>query len=290
MDAFWIMLIGSLAAINCSLIGTYLVLRKAAMVGDAISHAVLPGLVMAFLLSGSRTTLVVLLGAGSVGLFATFLMEFLHKKARVQADASIGINFTWLFALGIILISLFGRRIDIDPDCILYGDIAYAPLDTLAGPWGIPLGPRAVYILAVMLLVNLGFILLSYKELAISTFDPAFATSIGMSTTLWHYMLMGATSFTTVAAFEMIGAILVVALLVAPPAAAYLITQRLPTMLVVASLLGILSAVGGYCLAVWVNGSIAGGMATVAGGIFSLIFLAQQRRPQRYRVVAKVIG
>lgn len=272
MDAFWIILIGSLAAINCSLIGSYLILRKAAMMGDAISHAVLPGLVIAALLAGSKTSWVVLLGAGSVGILATFLMEFLHRKAKVQMDASIGVNFTWLFALGIILISSLGKRVDLDPDCILYGDIAYAPLDTLTGFWGIHLGPRAVYVLAAMLLVNLGFIFFSYKELAVSTFDPAFATSIGINTTLWHYMLMGATSFTTVAAFEMIGVILVVALLVAPPAAAYLLTQRLHIMLVVASLLGILSAIGGYYLAVWLNGSIAGGMATVAGGIFLLIF------------------
>ncbi|MEM9417349.1 MAG: metal ABC transporter permease, partial [Bacteroidota bacterium] len=116
----------------------------------------------------------------------------------------------------------------------------------------------------------------SYKELYVTTFDPAFATAIGMRSTLWHYSLMGATSFTTVAAFEVVGAILVVALLVAPPATAYLLTQRLHTMLVVATLVGILSAVGGYYLAVWVNGSIAGGMATVAGGTFLLVFGIQQ--------------
>lgn len=287
MDTFWIIVIGSLAAVNCSLIGTYLVLRKAAMMGDAISHAVLPGMVIAFLLAGSRTNLVVLLGAGSVGILATFLMEFLHRKARVQVDASIGINFTWLFALGIILISVFGRRVDLDPDCILYGDIAYAPLDTLIGPGGIDLGPRAFYILSIMLLVNLAFILLSYKELAVTTFDPAFATSMGMSTALWHYILMGATSFTTVATFEIVGAILVVALLVAPAAAAYLITRRLHTMLWFASLIGILSTVGGYYLALWVNGSIAGGIATVAGGIFLLIFGAQQSRFKRHQALAK---
>lgn len=272
MDAFWIILIASLAAINCSLIGTYLVLRKAAMMGDAISHAVLPGLVVAFLLAGSRAKWVVLLGAGSVGILATFLMEFLHRKAKVQADASIGVNFTWLFALGIIFISSFGKRVDLDPDCILYGDIAYAPLDTLIGPGGTNFGPRAFYVLAVMLVANLAFILLSYKELAVTTFDPAFATSMGMSTAFWHYMLMSATSFTTVAAFEVLGTILVVALLVAPAAAAYLITQRLHTMLAVASLLGVLSAIGGYYLALWVNGSIAGGIATVSGGIFLLVF------------------
>ena len=290
MEAIWILLVASLAAINCSLIGTYLVLRRVAMMGDAIAHAVLPGIVLAFLLAGSKTSLVVLVGAGSVGIVAALLMEFLHRKVRLQPDASIGINFTWLFALGIILISLLSKRIDLDPDCILYGEIAYTPLDIWIGRGGISLGPRSVYILAVMLLVNLGLILLSYKELAVTTFDPAFATTIGMNTTVWHYVLMGATSFTTVAAFEVVGAILVVALLVAPPATAYLLTQRLHKMLVVASLVGVLTAVGGYYLAIWVNGSIAGAMATIAGCLFLAIFLLQPWRQKRYKAKAYCVG
>ena len=114
--------------------------------------------------------------------------------------------------------------------------------------------------------------------MGITTFDPAFATSIGMNTTVWHYLLMGATSFTTVAAFEVVGAILVVALLVAPPATAYLLTQRLHSMLAIASLVGILTALGGYYLAIWVNGSIAGAMATTAGCLFLIVFLVQQWR------------
>ena len=131
-------------------------------------------------------------------------------------------------------------------------------------------------ILTGMLLINLGFILLCYKELFITNFDPAFARSIRIRTGLWHYLLMGATSFTTVAAFEVVGAILVVALLVAPPATAYLLTQRLHKMLLVASLLGVLTAIGGYYLAILVNGSIAGAMATMAGCLFLATFGAQQ--------------
>ncbi|MEL7065737.1 MAG: metal ABC transporter permease, partial [Bacteroidota bacterium] len=134
MEAVWIILVASLAAINCSLIGTYLVLRKMAMMGDAIAHAVLPGIVVAFLLVGSKTSFVILLGAGSVGVIATLLIEFLHRSVRLQSDASIGINFTWLFALGVILISFFSKKIDLDPDCILYGEIAYVPLDSWIGP------------------------------------------------------------------------------------------------------------------------------------------------------------
>lgn len=276
METTWIVIIASLAAINCSLIGTYLMLRKLAMMGDAIAHAVLPGIVIASLLASSKTSLVALVGAGSVGIVVTLLIEFLHKQVKLQADAAIGINFTWLFALGVILISFLSKNTDLDPECVLYGEIAYTPLDTWVSPGGIDLGPRAVYVLAAMLLVNLSFILFSYKELSVTTFDPAFATTIGMNTTLWHYVLMGVTSCTTVATFEVVGAILVVALLVAPPATAYLLTQRLHKTLVVAALLGILTAVGGCYLALWVNGSIAGAMATTAGGLFFVTFLIQQ--------------
>lgn len=276
METFWTILVASLAAINCSLVGTYLVLRKVAMMADAITHAVLPGIVLAFLFTGSKGSLVMLIGAGSTGIIATLLMAFLHKKVRLQPDASIGINFTWLFALGIILISLFSRKVDLDPDCVLYGEVAYAPLNAWKSASGISLGPQSVYILAFMLLINLGFILLSYKELAITTLDPAFATTIGMHTILWHYLLMGATSFTAVASFEVAGAILVVALFVVPASTAYLLAQRLSTMLVVASLLGIGIAISGYYLAVWLNGSIAGAMATIAGAIFLITFLIRQ--------------
>jgi len=281
METAWIIIIASLTAINCSLIGTYLVLRKVAMVGDAIAHAVLPGIVMASLLAGSKTPLVVLIGAGCIGIVTTLLIEFLHRQVRLKPDASIGINFTWLFALGVILISFLSNKIDLDPDCILYGEIAYAPLDTWVGPGGINLGPRAFYILAAILLANLGFIILSYKELAATTFDPAFSATIGMNTTLWHYLLMGATSFTTVAAFEVVGAILVVALLVTPPATAYLLTRSLRDMLIVASLMGVLAAVGGYYVAVWINGSIAGAMAVTAGCLFLITFVVQQRKQER---------
>ncbi len=277
MDSVWTILVASLAAINCSLIGTYLVLRKMAMIGDAIAHSFLPGIVIAFFLTGSRTSWVVLFGAGVMGILATLLMEFLHSKVKLQSDAAIGINFTWLLALGIILISFLGKKIDLDPDCILYGEIAYVPLDTWVNMGGIGLGPRSFYVLASVLLVNLGLVLIGYKELSISTFDPIFSTAIGVHTTAWHYVLMGATSFTTVAAFEQVGVVLIVALLVAPPATAYLLTKRLPSMLVVASLIGVLASVGGYYLAVGVNGSIAGSMAALAGSCFLVVFSMQKR-------------
>jgi len=274
MDSdFSIILAGSLVAISCGLLGSFLILRKMAMVADAISHAVLPGIVIAFLLSGNRDSFTMLIGAGVVGILTTFLIEFFHKKGGLQADASIGVTFTWLFAVGVILISVYAGQVDLDQECVLYGEIAYVPIDLWITDSGTIMGPRIIYVSAFVLIVNLAFIIIFYKELFLTTFDPAFATAIGISTTLWHYLLMGAVSFTTVASFEAVGAILVVALMVAPPATAYLLTHNFKKMMLITVFIGILISVSGYYLATWLDGSIAGAMAGVAGVFFGLAFL-----------------
>ena len=284
MEAFWIILVGSLIAVSCAILGSYLILRKMAMVGDAISHAVLPGIVIAYLLSGSRETLPMLLGAAFLGVLTTILIELFYKKARLQIDASIGINFTWLFAIGIILISLFAGQVDLDQDCVLYGEIAYVPLDLWVTESGYNMGPRTVWIASGLLLLIVLFIWKGYKGLFITTFNEEFAKALGIGVAFWHYALMGAVSLTTVVSFESVGAILVVALLIVPPATAYLITTNLKKMLVLASIFGILSAFGGYYLAAAINGSIAGAMATVAGILFGIVWVAiliQKRRPSK---------
>ncbi|WP_181305391.1 metal ABC transporter permease [Rufibacter sp. XAAS-G3-1] len=273
LDAFWIILTGALVAICCSLLGCFLILRRMAMVGDAISHAVLPGIVLAFLFSGSREVWTMLLGAALLGVACTFLIEFFHKKANVPADASIGVTFTWLFALGIILISVYAGQVDLDQDCVLYGEIAYVPLDIWITPSGLNLGPRTVWIIGGVLVVLLLFIGLFYKQLYLTSFDPAFAAAIGISTTLWYYLLMGAVSLTTVAAFESVGAILVVALMVGPPATAYLLTDDLKKMLLISAGLGTLASAGGFYLALWLNGSVAGAISVVIGLQFLLVFV-----------------
>jgi manganese/zinc/iron transport system permease protein len=258
-------LTGCLVAVACGLLGCFLILRKMAMVGDAISHSVLPGIVIAFLLSGgSREPLTMLLGAGALGIVTTFLIEFFHKQGKLQTDASIGVTFTWLFALGVILVTLYAKDVDLDQECVLYGDIAYVPFD-----------PQLIVMLAIVLGLVMMFVFLGYKELFLTTFDPSFAAAIGISTSLWHYMLMGMVSFTTVASFEAVGAILVVAFLIAPPATAYLLTDKFKTMLLISAIAGIIAATGGYWLAWTLDGSIAGAMSGVAGFEFMLaLFLS----------------
>lgn len=273
MNDLYIILTAAIVSTSCALLGCYLILRKMAMVGDAISHAVLPGIVLAFLISGSRDSVTMLLGAGLIGIATTFLIEFFHKKAKLQTDASIGVTFTWLFAVGVVLISLFAGQVDIDQECVLYGEIAYVPLDLVITADGTILGPRALYVVGVILLLIIIFIVTCYKELFLTTFDPAYASAIGISTTLWHYMLMGAVSATTVASFEIVGAILVVALLIAPAATAYLLTDNFKRMLLIACGVGVVSSITGYYLAVAVDGSIAGSVATMTGVFFALALL-----------------
>jgi len=272
MNAFWIILTGSLVAVTCGLLGCFLILRKMAMVGDAIAHAVLPGIVIAFLLSGGHS-IPVLIGAAAFGILTTFIIQYLQNTGKLQGDAAIGLTFTFLFALGVILIAAYAGQIDLDQDCVLHGEIAYVPLDTLITTGGINLGPTAIWILGAIFLVVLIFVFIGYKGLMLTTFDPAYALSIGISTTVWHYLLMTMVSITTVVSFESVGAVLVVAFLVGPPAIAYLFTDRLSVMLLLSSIAGVIAAAGGYYLAAYINGSIAGAMTVILGIEFILAFI-----------------
>ena len=262
-----IVLVGSLVAASCALVGSFLVLRRMALLGDAISHAVLPGIVLAFLWTGDRSALPMVLGAGAFGLLTVFLVELFHRSRRLTEDASIGVVFPALFSLGVLLISRYAAQVDLDLDCVLYGEIGYTPWDLwLVGERS--LGPKALWVGGLVLALDLGLVVAFYKELKISTFDPALAATLGFSPVVLHYLLMGAVSVTVVGAFESVGAILVVAMLVVPPAAAYLFTDRLGVMIALTVAFGVTSAVGGYWLARLWDASIAGAMATVAGAIF----------------------
>ena len=291
--AFWIVLTGVLVTASCALLGTFLVLRKMSLLGDALSHAVLPGIAVAFLLSGSRAVLPMFLGAAAFGLLTALLVEAFHRRWRVQEDAAIGIVFTALFALGVVIITAYAGQVDLDQECVLYGEIAYTPWDLLL--WGEEsLGPRPVWILGAVLAINLIVIALLYKEFKISAFDPAMAMSVGINAALMHYLLMGLVALTTVASFESVGAILVVAMLIVPGAAAYLWSDRLIAVLGLAVFFGTVSAVAGYFLASFWNSSIAGAMVVVIGGVFlfSLLFSPNQgvlaRVYQRVRLSLQV--
>lgn len=281
MSGFWIMLTGALVATCCGVLGCFLILRKMAMIGDAISHAVLPGIAIAFLASGSRDSFFMLLGAALFGLVTVFLIQ-MFKQSGVQSDASIGVVFTALFAVGVLLISLNAQNIDLDLDCVLYGEIAYVHWNELS-IGGTDIGPKAVWLLGITLLVIALLLTLFYKQFKLTSFDPALAAALGIPVALFHYTLMGLVSMATVSSFESVGAILVVGLLIIPPATAYLLTDRLGVMIGLSVVIGVVSSVAGYYAAFALDASIAGCMVCVAGALFLVAFLFSPKQGLVFR-------
>lgn len=286
-----LLLIAVVTAAACALPGAFLVLRRVVMMSDAISHTALLGIVIGFFIIEDLNSPLLIMGAALVGLLTVSLVALLERTRLVKEDAAIGLVFPALFSIAVILISRYAGSVHLDVDAVLVGEIAFAPFDRFA-PFGKDLGPRGLFVMGGIFLLNLLFILLFYKELKLSTFDPGLAAVLGFSPALLHYGLMALVSVTVVGAFDIVGSILVIALMVAPPAAAYLLTDRLPVMLGLSVLLGALSAGLGYAGATLMDTSIAGAMAAAAGVLFALVFLfspnqgllAALRRRERQRL------
>lgn len=270
-SGFIILVAGVLAASACALVGTFLVLRKMSLMSDAIAHAVLPGLVAGYFFAGGSNIIFASIFAAFAALLTVTFVELLKKSGKVKEDSAIGIAFPPMFALGVFLISKYFKHVHIDAHALLYGDIEFAPFDALY-LLGANLGPRSFWVMGALLLLNVLFIALFYKELKIATFDAGLAASLGLSPLLIHYALMVMLSITTVGAFTLVGVVLVVAFVIVPPSTAYLLTNRLPVMLLLSVLIGALSAIGGYFLAVYFDVSISGMMVTVNGFFFLLAF------------------
>ena len=286
----WIIATGTLSAMSCALLGNYLVLRRLSMMGDAISHAVLPGLAIAFLITGSRESLPMIIGATAIGVLTAFLVQAIFRLSGLDKGATMGVIFTTLFALGLILIRQAADHVDLDPGCVLYGAIELTPLDTYdLIHFEIP---RAAVTNAGMLGINLLFVLVFYKELKITSFDPALATTLGIHAGVMHYALMTLVAATIIAAFESVGSILVIAMLIVPAAAAHLLTDRLSVMIMLSMLIAALSAILGHLSAITVPGwfgfrdtSTAGMMAVIAGVIFLLVFFFAPR----YGILSRIL-
>lgn len=270
-DEVWILLIGALAALCCSQVGVFLVLRRQAMLGDAVSHAILPGLVLGFLIAG-RSLPVIFISALGAGLLTAYLAHFIEEQGSQHSDTGIGISFTFLFSLGVILITAFASHVDLDPDCILFGELAFTVFDR----WEIgslDMGPRAFWVQLTVFITLLGFISVAFRRLQLICFDPILATSLGIRTNFWHYALMAAVALACVAAFEAVGVILVVTLLVCPANSAYLFARSLRAMQCWSGLFAILSALLGYYAAVWLDNSIAACMALASGAILITVIV-----------------
>jgi manganese/zinc/iron transport system permease protein len=267
-----IQLIAVVVAVTCALVGVFLVLRRMALMSDAISHSILLGIVGGFFLAGDISSPLPVLGAALTGLATVWLVELLRSTALVKEDAAIGLVFPALFSVAVILIAQFADHVHLDTDAVLLGELAFAPFRRFE-VGGVDLGPRSLWVMLGVLVAVLAFIVTFFKELKLTTFDPTLAAALGFSPTLVHYAFMGLVSVTAVGAFDAVGSILVVALMIAPPAAAYLFTDRLNVLLPLSAAIGAVCAIAGYWMADTLDASIAGSMATVAGVAFLVAFL-----------------
>lgn len=294
-----IQIVAIVVAVACALVGVFLVLRQMAMMSDAITHSILPGIVVAFFIVQDLSSPFLIIAAAATGVLTVTLVELLNRTRLVREDAAIGIVFPALFSIGVILIARFAGGIHLDLDVVLLGEIAFVPFNR-ATLFGFDLGPKALVMMAIILLINLIFITLFYKELKLATFDAGLAAALGFSPALIHYGLMSLVSVTAVGAFDSVGAILVVALIVGPPVTAYLLTDRLWVMLVLSSGIGALVAISGYWLARMLDASIAGSMATMTGVVFivayllaphrGLIAIAFRRQQQRWEFAGTMLA
>lgn len=245
MFDFWIILTACIIAINSSLLGSFLVLKRMSLIGDALSHAVLPGIVIAFLISGEINSFWMLLGASGFGIIAILLIDWLNRVGGFGKDSSIGIIYTLLFAIGIILITSKAKNADIDVDCVLFGDINTTPMvEKILGL------PAPTFNLLLISIITTPIILFGLKGFKITSFDKGYAQTLGISIPFWSYLLLGLSSVSTVFSFDSVGAIMVIGLLVIPASLANVLTRKLKPFLAISVSFGVLSCIIGHLIAI----------------------------------------
>lgn len=240
---------------------------------DAIGHAILLGIVLAFLITKDLHSPFIFFGATLIGIITVAGTELLISTKRLMHDAAVGLIFPLLFSIAIILINLYASSIHIDTDAALLGELAFTPFNTLE-LYGIDCGPLAIWVMSAILLINILCTIIWYPSIKIATFNPDYAHSLGYRPSWIHYGLMTLTSITIVGAFDTAGAILVVAFMIIPPSIAYLLTKRLSHMLIISCLISLVTTLSGCLFAHMLNVSIAGSIATINGLIFCLVLLA----------------
>jgi manganese/zinc/iron transport system permease protein len=293
-DDLVIVLTAGLVATATGLLGPFLILRRQALMSDAISHAVLPGIVVVFLLLGTRAPLPVIVGAAVFAMVCVLGVEALRASGLVRADAAIGLMFPALFALGVLGITGLASNVHLDLDATIYGEIAFAPF-RIAELFGVEVA-RSILIMGIVVAIDLAVVVALWKELKVSTFDPDFARSSGFAPRLISRLLLGAVALTAVTAFESVGVILVVTMLIVPAAAARLLTDRLVAFVLTTLAIGWVAAGGGFALASALDASVAGSMGLVATIVFCVALFTSprygviarglQRRRRRRRVAA----
>ena len=267
-ESYFVLLI---TAVACAVLSPFLVLRKLSMVSDAISHSVLLGIVIAFFIVKDVGSPFLIVGAATFGVITVFAVELLSGTGLVKNDDAVGIVFPMFFALAVVLITKFARNVHLDTDVVLMGEVIIAPLNRIEF-MGIDL-PKAFVQMGILLVVNLLFVIIFFKELKVTTFDRGFATLAGFSSAALFYALMTLSSFTAVTAFDAVGAILVVSFLITPGAAAYLISKDLKVMIAISVGYAVINSIIGYVFSLLMNVSMSGMTAAAAGVTFLLTFL-----------------
>jgi len=253
---------GSIIAVACAVLGCYIILRRMAFIGDAMSHALLPGvgigyLVMNALFPGGFTAGGLLIGALIAAVLTSVSISALSRVGRIAEDTAIGIVYTGLFAAGVVILTRFQQYINIDLNHFFQGDI-----------YGISW--EDMWLSAVVGALVLSVIVLFYRYFTIVSFDPVMAASLGFPTAVIHTILTGMIALVCVAGISMVGVIMIVGLLITPPALAYMLTDRLPRMMVYSALIAILSVVAGLYFSEWVNASGGGAIMFVGFLLFLL--------------------
>ena len=267
-----IQLIAAIVAIACAIPGVFLVLRKMALISDAISHSILPGIVIGFFITQDLNSPLLILLAALTGVITVVMVEFIQKTGLVKEDTAIGLVFPVLFSIGVILIAKNANDVHLDVDAVLLGELAFAPFDRLM-VGGADWGPKSLWVMGSILFITISLLILFFKELKVTTFDAGLSSVLGISPVVMHYGLMSVSSITVVGAFDAVGAILVVALMIAPAATAYLLTEDLKKMIWLSILFGVVSAISGYWVANILDASISGSIATTLGVVFLLVYL-----------------
>lgn len=250
-----------LVAINCIIIGVYLYERKLSMMSDAISHTILFGIAIGFFISNSIKSPILIICAILVGLLSSWFIGVLKNTGKVNEDAATGIVFTFFFSLAIIIITYFARNVHLDLDSVLLGEVVFSPLNRMT-IFNLSLPVSFVW-LVFNLIINSAFIIIFRKELKITSFDPTFALVSGISSVVIHYLLMSVVSLTSVLAFDAVGSVLVISLMIGPVISARLLAHTLKDVYLLSLLYGVVTIVVGYWLAVVLNVSIAGTIASV---------------------------
>jgi manganese/zinc/iron transport system permease protein len=276
-------LTGLVVAVACAVPGLWLMLRGMSMLSDALTHSVLLGIVLTFLVVGDVDSPFMIFGAVASGVITALFVERLQRQ-NISADAAIGLVFAGMFSLAIILITVYAGDTHLDLDAVLLGEIIFAPFDRIV-VGGVDFGPRAMVMNGIALLLSVSFMIVFWKELLFTTFDATSATLVGFAPAVLTTGLVILSSFTVVTAFDAVGAILVVAFMTTAPASAYLLTYHLRSMVWLTVLLSMSASLIGIWLAILVDVSVSGTMASVAGFQFLMIWLFAPKRG----VIARLI-